>query len=102
MKEEKIGFVVAYHNPDDKEKFDERYQKHLKVFEESAEKFVESTMVIKVDDEVFYQLAIVQFKQGVDFDTMMSSHDMKIVIDDVLEFVPEDKFKVFPITERIY
>lgn len=40
MKEEKIGFVAAYHRPDDKEKFDERYQKHLKVFEENVEKFV--------------------------------------------------------------
>lgn len=97
----KIGFVVAYHLPDDKEKFDERYQKHLKVFEENAEKFVESAMVLKVDNEVFYQLAIVQLKQGVDFDTMMSSPEMKVVVDDVFEFVPENKFEVFPITEKI-
>lgn len=100
--ENKTGFVVAYHHPDDKEKFDERYQKHLKVFEENAEKFVQCAMVLKVDDKVFYQLAIVQFKQDVDFDTVMSSPEMKIVADDVLEFVPENKFRIFPITESIY
>lgn len=102
MKEEKIGFIVAYHHPDDKEKFDERYQRHLKVFKKNAEKFVQSAIVLKVDDAIFYQLAIVQLRQGIDFNTMVNSPEMKILVDDVLEFVPEDKFKVFPITERIY
>lgn len=102
---EKIGFVVAYRLPDDKEKFDERYQKHLKVFEENAAKFVESVIVVKVisDDtnRDLYQIATVFLKKGVDFDSVMNSPEMKIVVDDVLDFVPEDKFKVFPISEKV-
>jgi hypothetical protein len=94
----KIGFIVMYHQPDDEKKFDKRYQKHLNVFEENAGDIVESAEVLKVEDEVFYQLAIVKFKPGTDFDAVMDSPEMKTVVDDVLDFVPEDKFKVFPIT----
>lgn len=103
---EKIGFVVVYRIPDDKEKFDERYQKHLKLFEENAAKFVESASVIKVisddTDRGLYQIATVYLKKGIDLNTAMNSPEMKILVDDVLDFVPEDKFKVFPISEKVY
>ena len=99
---EKIGFMVIYNQPDDKKKFDKRYQKHLGVFEENAGNVVESAEVMKVDDEVFYQVAIVKFKPGTDFDAVINSPEMKNVVDDVLDFVPEDKFKVIPITHTSY
>ncbi|VVB87736.1 Uncharacterised protein [uncultured archaeon] len=102
MPEKNIGFIVMYHQPEDKKKFDKRYQKHLAVFEENAGNVVESAEVLKVDDESFYQMAIVKFKPGTDFNAMMNSPAMKIVVDDVLDFVPEDKFKVFPITQTLY
>lgn len=102
MPDKNIGFIVMYHQPDDKGKFDKRYQKHLNVFEENAGNVVESTKVLKVDDEVFYQLAIVKFKPDTDFNAVMNSTAMKMVVDDVLDFVPEDKFKVMPITQTLY
>lgn len=98
----KIGFSVIYHHPDDKKKFDKRYQKHLKVFEEQVGKFVEIAEVLKVENEVFYQQAIVKFKTGTDFDAVMGSPEMKTVVDDVLDFVPGDKFIVLPISETLY
>lgn len=99
---EKIGFLVIYRHPDDKKKFDEIYQKHLRVFEEQIGNVVESAEVLKVDDEVFYQYAIVKFKPGTDFDTVMESSEMKVVGDDVLDFVPESKFQFIPITQTLY
>lgn len=102
MPEKNIGFTVMYHQPVDKKKFDKRYQKHLNVFEENVGNVVESAEVLKVDDEIFYQLAIVKFKSGTDFNAVMNSPEMKTVVDDVLDFVPEDKFKVFPITQTLY
>lgn len=57
---------------------------------------------MKVDDKVFYQMAVVKFKQGTDFDASMNSPEMKVVVDDVLDFVPEDKFQVVPITQTVY
>ena len=99
---EKIGFSVIYHHPDDKKKFDERYQKHLRVFEEQMGNVVESVEVLKVDDKVFYQQAIVKFDPGTDFNTVMESSEMKVVIDDVLDFVPEGKFQFIPITQTLY
>lgn len=99
---EKIGFLVIYRHPDDKKKFDERYQKHLRVFEEQMGNIVENAEVLKVDDEVFYQYAIVKFKPGTDFDTVMESSEMKVVGDDVLDFVPESKFQFIPITQTLY
>lgn len=102
MPDKKIGFIVMYLQPDNKKKFDERYQKHLKVFEENAGNFVESAHVVKVDDKVFYQMAVVKFKPDVDFNTVMNSPEMKNVVDDVLDFVPEDKFQVVPVTQTVY
>ena len=99
---EKIGFLVLYRHPDDNIKFDERYQKHLRVFEEQIGNVVESAEVLKVDDEVFYQYAILKFKPGTDFDTVMASSEMKIVGDDILDFVPESKFQIIPITQTLY
>ena len=101
MPDKNIGFIVMYYQPDDKKKFDERYQKHLNVFEENAGNIVESATVFKVNDEVFYQIATVKFKLGTDFDTVMNSPSMKNVVDDVLDFVPEDKFKVLPINQTV-
>jgi hypothetical protein len=102
MSDKKTGFMVMYYHPDNRKKFDERYQKHLKVFEENAGDFVESAHVVKVDDKIFYQMAVVKFKPGTDFDTVMSSPEMKIVVDDVLDFVPVDKFQVVPVTQTVY
>jgi uncharacterized protein (TIGR02118 family) len=102
MPDKNIGFIVMYHQPDDKKKFDERYQKHLNVFEKNAGNVVESASVFKVDDAVFYQMAIVKFKPGTDFNAVMNSPKMKTLVDDVLDFVPEDKFKVIPITHTMY
>lgn len=102
MPENKIGFTVMYNQPDDKKKFDKRYQKHLNVFEENIGAAVESAEVLKVDNDVFYQMAIVKLKSGIDFDALMSSPGMKNVVDDVLDFVPADKFLVFPITQTLY
>lgn len=99
---EKIGFLVIYRHPDDKKKFDKRYQKHLRVFEEQIGNIVESAEVLKVDDEVFYQYGIVKFKPGTDFDTVMESPEMKVVGDDVMDFVPESKFQFIPITQILY
>ena len=99
---EKIGFLVIYRHPDDKEKFDERYQKHLRVFEEQIGNIVESAEVLKVDDEVFYQYGIVKFKSGTDFNTVMESSEMKVVGEDVMDFVPESKFQFIPITQTLY
>jgi recombinational DNA repair protein RecT len=99
MPENKIGFTVMYQQPEDKKKFDKRYQKHLKVFEENVGNVVESAEVLKVDDTVFYQMAIVKLKPGTDFDAFMNSPEMKTVVDDVLDFVPADTFQVFPITQ---
>ena len=101
MPDKNIGFIVMYSQPDDKKKFDKRYQKHLNIFEENAGNVVESAKVFKVDDDVFYQIAIVKFKPGTDFNAVMNSPAMKIVVDDVLDFVPEDKFKVLPITQTV-
>ena len=98
----KIGFLVLYDHPDDKNKFDKRYQKHLRVFEEQMGNVVASAEVLKVDDEVFYQQAIVKFKQDIDFDTVMESSETKVVIDDILDFVPESKFQFIPITQTLY
>jgi hypothetical protein len=53
MPDKNIGFIVMYHQPDDKNKFDKRYQKHLNVFEENAGNVVESAEVLKIDDDVF-------------------------------------------------
>lgn len=102
MPDKNIGFIVMYHQPDDKNKFDKRYQKHLNVFEENAGNVVESAEVLKIDDDVFYQLAIVKFKPGTNFNDVMNSPAMKIVVDDILDFAPEDKFKVLPITQTLY
>ncbi len=102
MSDKKIGFIVMYNHPDNRNKFDERYQKHLKVFEENAGDFVESAHVVKVDDKLFYQMAVVKFKPGTDFDAVMNSPEMKVVVTDVLDFVPEDKFQVVPVTETLY
>jgi hypothetical protein len=102
MSENKIGFTVMYHQPDDRKKFDKRYQKHLDVFEQNVGNAVESSEVLKVDDAVFYQLAIVKLKPGIDFDALMNSPEMKNVVDDVLDFVPVDKFQVFPIMQTLY
>ena len=102
MAEKKMGFIVMFHQPDDKKKFDKRFQEHLNVFEENAGNVVESGEVLKLEDEVFYQLAIVKFKPGTDFDAVMNSPAMKVVVDDVLDFVPEDKFRVVPITQTVY
>jgi hypothetical protein len=102
MPDENIGFIVVYYQPDDKKKFDKRYQKHLNVFEENVGNVVESGEVLKVNDEVFYQMAIVKFKPGTDFNAVMNSPAMKVVVDDILDFVPEDKFKVLPITQTLY
>jgi hypothetical protein len=99
---EKIGFLIIYRHPDDEKKFDKRYQKHLRVFEEQIGNVVESAEVLKVDDEVFYQYGIVKFKPGTDFDTVMESPEMKVVGDDVLDFVPEMKFQIIPITQTLY
>ncbi len=101
MPDKNIGFIVMYHQPEDKKKFDKRYQKHLNVFEENAGNIVESATVFKVNDEVFYQIATVKFKPGTDFDAVMNSPSMKNVVDDVLDFVPEDKFRVLPITQTV-
>ena len=101
MLENKIGFTVMYHQPEDTKKFDKRYQKHLNVFEENVGNLVESAEVLKVDDRVFYQMAIVKLKPGTDFDALMNSPEMKTVVDDVLDFVPADKFQVFPITHSL-
>jgi len=57
---------------------------------------------LKVNDEVFYQLAFVKFKPGTDFNAVMNSPAMKTVVNDVLDFVPEDMFKVLPITQTLY
>ena len=102
MSDKNIGFVVMYHQPEDAKKFDKRYQKHLNVFEKNAGNVVESAKVLKVDDEMFYQLAIVKFKPGTDFNAVMNSPAMKTVVDDVLDFVPENKFKVLPIAQILY
>ncbi len=102
MPENKIGFTVIYHQPDDKKKFDKRYQKHLNVFEENVGNVVESAEVLKVDNEIFYQLAIVKLKRGTDFNAVRNSPEMKTAVDDVLDFVPADKFQVFPITQTLY
>jgi len=59
-------------------------------------------LVLKVDDEVFYQQAIVKFDLGTDFNTVMESSEMKVVVDDVLDFVPEGKFQFIPITQTLY
>jgi len=99
---EKIGFSVIYHHPDDKKKFDERYQKHLIVFEEQMGNIVESVEVLKVDDKVFYQQAIVKFDIGTNYDKVMESSEMKVVVDDVLDFVPEGKFQFIPIIKTLY
>ncbi len=102
MLDKNIGFIVMYHQPDDKKKFDRRYQKHLEIFEENVGNVVESAEVLKVDDEVFYQMAIVKFKPGTDFNAVMNSPKMKTLVADVLDFVPEDKFQVVPITQTLY
>ncbi len=102
MPDKNIGFIVMYHQPEDKKEFDKRYQKHLNLFEENAGNVVESAEVLKVNDGIYYQMAIVKFKPGTDFNAVMNSPKMKTLIDDVLDFVPEDKFKVLPITQTLY
>jgi hypothetical protein len=44
----------------------------------------------------------VKFKPGTNFNDVMNSPAMKIVVDDILDFAPEDKFKVLPITQTLY
>ncbi len=102
MPDKKIGFIVMYRQPDNKKKFDERYQNHLKVFFENVGNFVESAHVVKVDDNIFYQMAVVMLKPSTDFDTLMSSPEMKVVVDDIFDFVPEDKCQVVPVTQTVY
>ena len=99
---EKIGFIVICRHLDDNIKFDERYQKHLRIFEEQIGNVVESAEVLKVDDEVFYQYAIVKLKPSTDFDIVMASSEMKIEGDDILDFVPESKFQIIPMTQTLY
>ena len=90
-----------YQLPEDKKKFDKRYQKHLDIFEENFGNVVESAEVLKVDDKFFYQMAIVRLKPGTDFDALMNSPEMKTIVDDVLDFVPADRFQFLPITHSL-
>ncbi|WMW25038.1 hypothetical protein RE474_13300 [Methanolobus sediminis] len=96
-----VGFVVVYNKPDDTKKFDTRYQEHLGLFNKTFGDIVENTRILKLDDEIFYQFSIVEFKPGTDFDALMNSSEMKAVIGDVLTFVPEDKVKLLPITQAL-
>ncbi|WP_342304890.1 EthD family reductase [Methanolobus sp. ZRKC5] len=96
-----IGFVVVYQMPEDTEEFDKRYQEHLSLFNKYFGNIVDNSKILKLDDGVFYQFSIVEFKSGTDFDTVMNSSEMKNVIDDVLKFVPEDKVKLLPITQTL-
>ncbi|WP_319507619.1 EthD family reductase [uncultured Methanolobus sp.] len=96
-----MGFVVVYNKPDDTEKFDTLYREHLSLFNRTFGDIVENTRILKLDDEIFYQFSIVEFKAGTDFDAVMNSSEMKAVIGDVLKFVPENKVKLLPITETL-
>jgi len=85
----------------------EDIQYHIYVQEkiEHGMKDIEEGRVLsqeEVDDEVFYQYGIVKFKPGTDFNTVMESSEMKVVGDDVMDFVPESKFQFIPITQTLY
>lgn len=99
MPDNHIGFVVVYEKPDDTEEFDMCYQDHLGLFQENFGDIVENAQILKLDDEIFYQFSIVEFKPGTDFDAVMNSSAMKTVIADVLKFVSEDKVKLIPISQ---
>jgi hypothetical protein len=96
-----IGIVVVYYKPDDIKKFETLYQQHLRLFDEMFGNIVENCKIVKLDDEVFYQFSIIEFKPGTDISAVMNSSEMKIVVDDVLKFVPEDKVKILPITQTL-
>ena|SRR3989304_9152308 len=97
MAGKKIGFIAIYQQPADKKKFDERYQKHLEVVEKQIGKAIESADVMKVEDKVFYQAAVVKFRPGTDGAAILDSAGMKAIVDDVNEFVPKGKAQVVPI-----